>query len=112
MSLALMFVAWLLYGAMPVLASFPPPVTVTTGTDHATMSDKNDNMSGHPSHCADPCPHCGSAQHAPFCAACLVLPAVIDIADGGRPAVSQILPQIMNGFAAAMPAPPEPPPRS
>lgn len=111
-----MFVGWVLYCTMPAMASFAPVADTTTHVsvplatqDHAAMGHGdtagNDGSGG--------CPHCGSGMdHVPFCAACLVLPPAAFFYESGKSPRAAVAPQPMRIPVAAIPAPPEPPPRN
>jgi hypothetical protein len=119
-ALALMLIAWLLYGAMPALAVCPmcgadrsSPAAMAAQSAAADMSGMHTSavgLEGHMAHHDDPCS--GEPGHASFCAACLiVLPA--GAVEMGRPlAFSYPVPALSDPLRDNGIQPLAPPPRS
>ena len=127
----LMFLACLLYGAMPVqmamgmqatagmdVASQPAMNHQSSHTNHAGDRDIDAETHGqevaktHGSGIGDCCPHGDNAAHPGSCAACLIVVPRTIFADAGRMIFAYPKPQrgiIFNGKAFA---PPLPPPRA
>ncbi len=115
-----MVIAWLLYGAMPVLASCPICDSVgampaaSTMSIHETMAD----MPGMASHSdmaqhqekkpQNPC--AGGMAHVASCAACLALTSTL-MAEEGKRAFSYPAPEPGQRLADSRPQPTAPPPR-
>jgi len=113
----LMFLACLLYGAMPGTAamdmSMPAAKALASGLaldEHAGHGIAN--SAEHTENQGSPCPHEKSMTHAPFCAACLVLLPDLVFAEKGRSPHAAPLPALQASLLGNMPAPPLPPPRS
>ncbi|OHV75829.1 hypothetical protein [Rhizobium sp. LCM 4573] len=116
----LMFLAWLLYGAMPAMAS--QPVAMPT-FDHTAAAQQH---SGHGNHLAKakadatehhensqkPCPHGAKNCVMPFCAACVTLLPEPLQAGGKHFTFSYPAPEPVQALISAGPAPIDPPPRS
>lgn len=115
-----MFVAWLLYGAMPALANCPicrsevaAPLAVahehgemagaSAMADHATKQPHGDDRNANP--CA------GDMAHVPFCAACLAMPPTLVAEAGNALGFSYPAPTSSEPLRALPRAPPPPPPR-
>lgn len=112
----MMFLAWLLYGAMPAQAAFGltmPMRDVSGQTSHAQHTD-HVAPGSQPHHAAkgDPCPHRGSLNHAPFCAACIVLIPQFRFAHMERLPHDHPKRSMLHAFIGSIPAPPLPPPRA
>jgi hypothetical protein len=119
----MMFAAWLLYGAMPVMA-MPTPSTAQQPTaemamqDHAQHHDMATAGSTAPSPHAhgdaqSQCPHgSGKGCMAPFCAACLVLLPQIAFADPSRFVHPHPAPEPVAPLVISASRPPTPPPRA
>ncbi|MGK6313999.1 hypothetical protein [Neorhizobium sp. DT-125] len=120
----LMVFAWLLYGAMPVVAMPLAPAAVerseTVAQDHAPHHGKHDH--GKPAETAkaahvhgdaqQPCPHGAKSCIAPFCAACLTLLPDIAISGEDRFAHGYPAPAIDQALVPPATAPLTPPPRA
>ncbi|WP_296079870.1 hypothetical protein [uncultured Agrobacterium sp.] len=112
----LMFLACLIYGAMPATAamdmSMPASENPSSGmakshpVDH-DMADASEDMRGQ----SAPCPHEKSMTHAPFCAACLILIPDIAFAEKGQPPHAAPVPGLQASLVGDAPTPPLPPPR-
>ena len=118
----MMFAAWLLYGAMPAMATMPmggQPDHMMS--DHA-MSGHGDAMNGatQAAHMhgdtQQPCPHAGESGNeicvAPFCSACLVVPPHIIFSDSGRFRHHYPAPETGPSLIVSGTAPLTPPPRA
>ena len=112
----LMFLACLLYGAMPGTAamdmSMPASENHSLGTANShpaghDMADASKEMVGQ----SAPCPHEKSMTHAPFCSACLVLLPDLTFAEKGRSPDAAPMPGLQASLVGDAPAPPIPPPR-
>ncbi len=112
----LMFLAWMLYGAMPAQAAVSMSIPMSKVKVHASeMTHGGHAMPVAPSEnidTNDPCPHRGSMTHAPFCAACLVLIPELRVAEKGRAPLGYPKPELQRAFIGNVPAPPLPPPRA
>lgn len=123
----LMFLAWLLYGAMPAVGMpMVQPVDETpqvSMADHAQHDmdismdmaetlhdDGHDNAHAH-GPAQKPCPHGGKICVTPFCAACLTLLPEIFF---GSQRLSQLhpSPDLAQSLLSIAPAPLTPPPRA
>lgn len=113
----LMFLSWLLYGTMPVMASAP----VVVPTQHAVhAASPESHPSAHQGHSqavsqADherpPCPHGGKTCITPLCAACLtILPRAAGVREGLQH-VSYPVPDLAQTLTPSDPGPLERPPR-
>ncbi|GAC1041756.1 hypothetical protein [Rhizobium sp. No.120] len=111
-------IAWMLYGAMPVLASCPICDSVaaipaaSTMTMHGGMAH-TPGMAGHgdmhqEKKPENPC--AGGMAHVASCAACLALTPTL-MADEGKQAVSYPAPAPGQRLADSRPQPTAPPPR-
>ncbi|WJR67997.1 hypothetical protein QTA58_04350 [Neorhizobium sp. CSC1952] len=117
----LMFFAWLLYGAMPVVAMPPVPGTVVERTeavtrhhgehDHGKTIETAKAAHAH-GDMQKPCPHGGKGCVAPFCAACLTLPPEIAAGDGSPFDYAYPAPAVERALLPSAPAPLTPPPRA
>lgn len=120
----MMFAAWLLYGAMPVVAmpSMPHEMvgqTATSGSDimandhvqHGEDTTKATSSHGD-GHGPQPCPHGSKICVAPFCSACLVVLPDVDFADIGRFIHRYPTPETGPSLVVSGPAPLTPPPRA
>ena len=132
----MMFLSWLLYGAMPAMADMPMAGPATNTNIGAVMADHDmpgHVMSGHasPEHSGhgniaqsnpmhgekqQPCPHksdgAGKICVAPFCSACLVMPPHIVFSDSGRFVHGYPRPETGPSLVVSGPAPLIPPPRA
>jgi hypothetical protein len=112
----LMFLACLLYGAMPAQAAFGLSIPTSDANSQMSLAQHADHAASKPApHHAgigDPCPHRGSMSHAPFCAACVVVIPQFRFAQKAR--LTQVHPQgnPQQAFIGNIPAPPLPPPRA
>lgn len=112
-----MMIAWMLYGAMPVLASCPVCDSVAAMPAASTMS-MHDGMAGmtghgdmaqhHEKKPENPC--AGGMAHVASCAACLALMPTLVIEDG-KHAFSYPAPAPSQRLAGSRPQPTAPPPR-
>lgn len=125
----LMFLACLLFGAMPVqMAMSMPAATGVAASPHAPMkhddahshhsADPDDNLQTHGENTAHKagtggcCPHGDDAAHPGSCATCLIVVPRMVFADSGKITFSYPKPQrgiVFNGKASA---PLLPPPRA
>lgn len=116
LALITMFLGWLIYSAMsawagcPTCASMNAPITVENGMHHEISgmdipqgADKADPLK-------DPCA-AGDTAHMPLCAACLLLPPAVTVADSGKPAFAYPAPALARALDDNRPAPQAPPPR-
>lgn len=113
-----MFVAWLIYGAMPALGSCPMcdqsiPQQQVTSMQMAGMSMPASPISlpavdGQHSKTASPMDCLG---HIAFCAFCLIVPPLAAIAEARSTAYSYPAPSLAHPLQDARPAPASPPPR-
>ena len=116
----LMFVSWLVYGAMPAVVM--PSVTHAPmqqmssaqahsgGHDHSKMAEAAKAEHSHGS-TQQPCPHGGKTCVTPFCAACLTLLPEIATRDNSPLVHSHPKPGIELALVYPVPAPLTPPPR-
>ena len=116
-AIALMIIAWLLYGAMPTLAECPICDSAVPMSAEMAQSPVMEGMSGmsmhgdggSAGHRSNPC--AGDMAHVAFCAACLILPPSIAI-DTDRPlAFSYPTPGLSDPLHDNRPVPLAPPPR-
>ncbi|WP_236776547.1 MULTISPECIES: hypothetical protein [Rhizobium/Agrobacterium group] len=127
----LMFLACLLYGAMPAQMAMSMPVSAdmavssqpamnhengrsnhTGNRDLGAETHGQDTAKAHKSGMGDCCPHGDDAAHPGSCAACLIVVPQMIFADAGRMIFAYPKPQrgiLFNGKAFA---PPLPPPRA
>ncbi|MCB5203095.1 hypothetical protein LH464_11495 [Neorhizobium sp. T786] len=114
----LMFLSWLLYGAMPAMASVP----VTTSMQHtAHAASLEVQPSAHQDHAhakavqaadeSPPCPHGGKSCITPLCAACLTIVPYAAEGCGGALHLSGPVPDLTRALVASEPGPLERPPR-
>jgi len=112
----LMFLACLLYGAMPGTAAMDASMPASESHAHGMakihptghgMTDASEETGGH----SAPCPHGKSMAHAPFCAACLVLLPDLIFAEKGRSPDAAPMPGLQASLVGDAPVPPLPPPR-
>ncbi|MBD8685838.1 hypothetical protein IFT56_02715 [Rhizobium sp. CFBP 13717] len=112
----LMFLAWLLYGAMPAQAAFGLSVPTSDATSQMSHEQHADHAASeseaHHAGKGDPCPHRGSMSHAPFCAACIVLIPQFRLAKMERLPHGNPKSHVLHAFIGTVPAPPLPPPRA
>ncbi len=116
-----MLIAWLIYGAMPALATCPICDSEMTMSVTASMSmdDTMAGMHGMADHSAmtkqadkkpdNPC--AGGMAHVPSCAACLAVAPSLTLDDGRVLAFSYPAPTHGQRLADSRPAPTAPPPR-
>jgi hypothetical protein len=111
----LMFLAWLLYGAMPAQVAFglstptsdaASQMSHTQHADHAVAGSKTDDAGK-----GDPCPHRGSMSHAAFCVACIVLIPQFRFAQMAPLPHGHPKRHVLQAFIGSVPSPPLPPPR-
>ncbi|MBW6420866.1 hypothetical protein KX729_05380 [Rhizobium sp. XQZ8] len=114
----LMFVAWLLYGAMPAIGmpymaaeQVPAIQDHSGGHDHGKMAEATQAEHSHGS-TQQPCPHGGKTCVTPFCAACLTLIPEIDAGDKSPFVHAYPAPGIELVLVYPAPAPLTPPPRA
>jgi len=114
----LMFVAWLLYGAMPAVGMpsmpmAPAPVMQdhSGGHDRSKMLEAAKAEHSHDSN-QQPCPHGGKTCVTPFCAACLTLLPEIAARDNSPYIHSHPTPGTQLALVYPAPAPLTPPPRA
>ncbi|RUM26065.1 hypothetical protein EFQ99_07190 [Rhizobium vallis] len=116
LALVTMVFSWLVYSAMsawagcPTCASMNTRVVIEAGVHHqmADMdmpraADKTDPLK-------DPCTT-GDTAHMPVCAACLLLPPAVTVADSGKSAFAYPAPALARALDDNRPAPQAPPPR-
>ncbi|TNM65994.1 hypothetical protein [Aliirhizobium smilacinae] len=123
----MMFAAWLLYGAMPAMATMPiNGKSMDAGTvmaDHVMPGHSGHGdvavkkvHSGQPDNIQQPCPHEGESGKttcvAPFCSACLVIPPHIVFTETGRFVHPHRAPDAGPSIIVSGPAPLTPPPRA
>lgn len=124
----MMFAAWLLYGAMPVVAmpSMPHEMVGQTATSDSYMGMHDHGQHGEDAaktasshvdgHAPQPCPHSGPGGNkicvAPFCSTCLVVLPDVDFADIGRFIHRYPAPETGLSLVVSGPAPLTPPPRA
>ena len=120
----MMFAAWLLYGAMPVVAmpSMPHEMAGQTATSGSYMGMHDHGQHGEDAaktasshgdgHGPQPCPHGSKICVAPFCSACLVVLPDVDFADIGRFIHRYPAPETGPSLVISGPAPLTPPPRA
>ncbi|MFB9950461.1 hypothetical protein ACFFP0_16505 [Rhizobium puerariae] len=117
-----MFLAWLLYGAMPAMAvpSMPMAQQTTATQDHSRHHGQGKTvetvetakaMHSH-GEAQKPCPHGGKTCAMPFCAACLTLLPEIAASHDGPPGYAYPAPAMERALVAPAPAPLTPPPRA
>lgn len=116
----LMFVAWLLYGAMPAVGmpSLPAATQIITAMQdhsghqgHEAMAGATEAQQQHGDG-QQPCPHGGKTCVTPFCAACLTLLPEFSPGREQRVAHSYPTPATMREIVSPGPAPLTPPPRA
>jgi len=121
-----MFLAWLLYGAMPAVATPLIPVSAVQAApiehDHSQHRGPGQHDHGKTAETAkavhahgdtqQPCPHGGKTCVMPFCAACLTLLPAIIIRDDSRFVHAYPVPAIEQALVSPAPAPLTPPPRA
>lgn len=125
----LLVLAVLAYGAMPLtgmagLSSAPAALAAaataadaetgaaTTTATHGHARHDKGLMAASSTHSADTdCPHPGKSDRSPHCAACLTLPAVLPMADGGQPQRSAEAVTLLATLSSWPAAPLDPPPR-
>ncbi len=120
----MMFAAWLLYGAMPVMAMPSMPHDMSgqaeasgsgmTMHDHSQKAKDTAKAGSNHSHddAEQNCAHGNKICVAPFCSACLVVLPDIDFADIGRFIHRYPAPETGPSLVVAGPAPLTPPPRA
>ncbi|MGV1870710.1 hypothetical protein [Agrobacterium rosae] len=112
----LMFLACVLYSAMPAQAALSMSTPMNTVKTHVSETEHGDHdmpmASSENAEKGDPCPHRGSMTHAPFCAACLVLIPDLRFAEKGRAPHAYPKPDLQGAFIGNVPPPPLPPPRA
>ncbi|MCW8056659.1 hypothetical protein [Agrobacterium tumefaciens] len=123
----LMFLACLLYGAMPAQMAMSMPTgmafssqsTMKHGDAHSHhAADRDDAFQAHAENKAHKagtvgcCPHGDHAAHPGSCAACLIVVPRTTFADGGRMTFAYPKPQRGIVFDGKAFAPPLPPPRA
>jgi hypothetical protein len=117
----LMFVSWLLYGAMPAVGmpSIMPASTQQMSSapahsaahDHSKMAATAKAEHSH-GNTQQPCPHGGKTCVTPFCAACLTLLPEIVAGDDSPFAHSHPAPDVVLALVYPALAPLTPPPRA
>lgn len=117
----LMFLSWLLYGAMPAVGMpsiMPAPMQQMSsaqehsgGHDHSKMAQTAKAEHSHGDN-QQPCPHGGKTCVTPFCAACLTLLPEIAAGDDSPFVHSHPVPGIELALVCPAPAPLTPPPRA
>ncbi|MFK3777970.1 hypothetical protein [Agrobacterium sp. NPDC089420] len=120
----LMFLACLLYGAMPAQMAMSMPVGAGMAvSSQPAMSHGNAHSNHGAAHgqgaakapesgTGDCCPHGDGVAHPGSCAACLIVVPQTIFADGGRMIFAYPKPQRGNLFNGKAFAPPLPPPRA
>lgn len=120
----LMFLACLLYGAMPAQMAMSMPTGMVVSSQlpmkhQDTQSHPQDHGSQTPAENAAHeagtggcCPHGNDASHPDSCAACLIVVPRMIFADAGRMAFAYPKPQRGTVFDGKAFAPPLPPPRA
>ncbi|MBC2802451.1 hypothetical protein C3Y94_004550 [Rhizobium ruizarguesonis] len=111
-----MFLGWLVYSAMSAWAGCPTCVSMNVsvivengihhqmaGMDRPGAADKADPLK-------DPCAT-GNSAHMPLCAACLLLPAMVTVMDGGKSIFGYPTPAPARALDDDKPVPQPPPPR-
>ncbi|MCC2608656.1 MULTISPECIES: hypothetical protein [Rhizobium/Agrobacterium group] len=121
-----MFFAWLLYGAMPAMATSsvlvsgkqPPPI-VHDHSQHRGHGQHEHGRTIETSQTAhmhgdtkQPCPHGAKACAAPFCAVCVTLLPNVATGDAGRIIHAYPAPAVEQALVSPVPAPLTPPPRA
>ncbi|MBP1842275.1 hypothetical protein J2046_000519 [Rhizobium petrolearium] len=121
-----MFFAWLLYGAMPAMATSS---VLVSGKQPATIAHDHSQHRGHGQHKHDrtveaaqtahmhgdttqPCLHGAKACAAPFCAVCVTLLPNAATGDAGRIIHAYPAPAVEQTLVSPVPAPLTPPPRA
>ncbi|MFN7009367.1 MAG: hypothetical protein ACK4PN_04995 [Allorhizobium sp.] len=126
----LLVLAALAYGAMPLtgmataVSAPADPATVAMATEAATTAPAVHHGAGHAVHdggkmaassaygpADTDCPHPGKSDRSPHCAACLTLPAELQMAKPGRPPRSPEVPAVLATLLSWPAAPLDPPPR-
>ncbi|WP_037094581.1 hypothetical protein [Rhizobium leguminosarum] len=117
LALITMVLSWLVYSAMsasagcPTCASMNAPVTAESGGMHHAMAGMDmPEGAGKTTPLKDPCAGANSA-HMPLCAACLLLPPAISVADNAKPAFAYPAPAPVRALDDNRPAPQARPPR-
>lgn len=121
----LMFLACLLYGAMPAQMAMGMPGSsqpaisrevahsnLAAGRELSALSLRQDAVEVGKNDTGDCCPHGGDAAHPGSCAACLIVVPQTVFADAGRMIFSYPKPQRGTVFNDRAFAPPLPPPRA
>jgi hypothetical protein len=115
----LMFLSWLLYGAIPAMASAPVTAPPEHAAHAASMETPSSAHQGHghvsaasqADHERPPCPHGGRTCITPLCAACLtILPRAAGVREGLQH-VSYPVPDLAQTLTPSDPGPLERPPR-
>ena len=102
----LMFLACMLYGAMPAQSALSLSMPDSVNMHVSDMVSEAGMDHG------DPCPHSKTMTHAPFCAACLLLIPELRFAEKGQSPYAYPVPDLHRAFMGTIPAPPLPPPRA
>ncbi|AYM04548.1 hypothetical protein G6L26_001510 [Agrobacterium radiobacter] len=123
----LMFLACLLYGAMPAQMAMSMPTGMAASSQspmkhddaHSHHADDRDHGSqkhaenaAHKAETGGCCPHGDNAAHPGSCAACLIVVPRTIFADSGRMTFAYPKPQRGIAFDGKAFAPPLPPPRA
>lgn len=109
----LMFLACLLYAAMPGTAAIEMSLpnskahAAKMANGHHVMANASEDMGSQ----SAPCPHGKTMTHTPFCAGCLVLLTDLTFAGKGRSPDAPPTPGLQASLVGDHPAPPLPPPR-
>ena len=116
----LMFLSWLLFGTMPVMASAPVAGMAVAGHSHTQISEQP-GLENHAAHLHDPSAeapvsgaanvHGGTNCLAASCAACLTILPKPPVLGAFASSLSFRLVTFAPAFRAGRPAPPERPPR-
>ncbi|TCS06775.1 MULTISPECIES: hypothetical protein [unclassified Rhizobium] len=111
LALVTMFFSWLVYSTMsawagcPTCASMNMAIGAEASTAHHHMAD----VASKGDAAKDPCST--GVAHMPLCNACMVLPADVPIADGGKHVFAYPSPAPDRALRENRPAPQAPPPR-
>lgn len=116
LALITMFFGWLVYSTLsawagcPTCASMTMPVQIETSTTHHHMDGMSmADMTPQKDSAKDPCST--GVAHMPLCAACMVLPPIDLVANGGKPVFAYPAPALDRVLRDNRPAPQAPPPR-
>ncbi|MBB2754793.1 UNVERIFIED_ORG: hypothetical protein GGI57_005529 [Rhizobium aethiopicum] len=117
LALVTMVLSWLVYSAMsawagcPTCASMNAPSAAEAGGMHHQMAGMAmPDASGKAAPMKDPCAT-SNAAHMPLCAACLLLPPAMLVADNAKPVFAYPAPALARALDDNRPAPQAPPPR-